>query len=428
MFDRIAAQPLFMCSFRPFFLAAASYASALMLLWLAFLTLGIGVPHVPGGAVVWHAHELIVGFGGAAIAGFVLTAVPEFTASAAFSRRRALGLSLLWLAARVAYWLSGTFGSIGAALAAVLDLAFVGALIAAVLPRLWQDGERRHLSFAWALAALWLVMAGFHVDVLRGAWPMRWLLAAVGVMMVLIVVALSRISMRIVNDAVQAASRRLAEHAKANGHTEDAAHAAAEATTYRARPPRRNLLIFAITIFTIVHFLLPASPIGGWLALAASAAAFNLLNDWHIGRAAFSRWSLLLYATYWLLALGYALTGAALLGAPLASSAGLHLLTAGAMGVSIFGVLCIAGRTHAGLELDPRPWVAVAGGALVAGALTRAAAGVAGLPGASLMALAAALWVLGYTLAAAYLGSIFIRARSDGGSGCEEAMELAQAG
>lgn len=414
-FERIAAQPLFMCGFRPFFLAAALYAAVAMLLWQGFLAWGVGVPAVPGGAVVWHAHELIFGFGGAAIAGFVLTAVPEFTASAAFGRRRALGLSLLWLGARAAYWLSGSFAGAGAALAALLELAFVGALIATVLPRLWLDHERRHLSFAWALAALWLVLAGFHADVLRGAWPMRWLLAAVGVMMVLIVIALSRISMRIVNDAMQA------ERA-GGGEAADA-----ELAEYRARPPRRNLLIFTVSLFTAVHFLLPASAIGGWLALATAAAALNLLNDWHIGRALYTRWALLLYATYWLLALGHALIGAALLGAPLAPSAGLHLLTAGAMGVSIFAVLCIAGRTHSGLELDARPWVVVAAGALVAAALTRAAAGAAGLPSASLMALAAALWVLGYTLAAAFLGKVFIHARSDGGSGCEEPLEAARA-
>ena len=122
------------------------------------------------------------------------------------------------------------------------------------------------------------------------------------------------------------------------------------------------------------------------------------------------------------MALGYALIGVAALGAPLAPSAGLHLLTVGAMGVSIFAVLCIAGRTHAGFELDLRPWVQVAAIALCSAALARAASGFPGLPVAALRALSGAAWVLGYGLAANYLGAVFMRARPDAGTGCEEAL------
>lgn len=416
LIDRLAARPLFICGFRPFFLAAALYALLLLPLWLGFLASGQGLPLVPGGAVVWHAHELIFGFGLAAVAGFLLTAVPEFTATRAFGRRTVLGLALLWAAARLAFWLSGTLGAAGLALSALANLGFLGALIAIVAPRLWCDPARRHFGFLWSLLVLWLVVAGFHADLLAGLYPMRWLRAGVGVMMVLIVVASSRISMRIVNEALDAERRR------------DGVEAEGELSDYRARPPRRNLAIFGIALYSAVEFLLPGSAIGGWIALAAAAAVLNLLNDWHVGRALLSRWAFILYAVYWLMAAGYGLLGLALLGAPLSASAGLHLLTVGAMGLSVFGVLCIAGRTHAGYELDDRSWVAVAAVSLGFAALLRAASGLPAMPAAALQAISGAAWTLAYGLAAFRLGAVFLAPRPDAGRGCEEVLNSASLG
>ncbi|MCV2217333.1 NnrS family protein [Thauera sp. Sel9] len=425
-FDRLAAKPLFMCSFRSFFLATALYGVLLLLGWLGFLATGIGLPDVPGGPIVWHAHELMFGFGLAAVAGFVLTAVPEFTATPAFGRRVTLALLLCWAAARVAFWLSGVLGAGGTVLAALLNSGFMAGIVVLVAPRLWRDPERRHLSFLWGLAAMWLVVSGFHADVLRGLYPMRWVLAGAGAMMVLIVVAMSRVSMRIVNDALDAERLRRAaaqgdamagERPRLPGEDDD------ELPAYRARPPRRNLAVFGIAAHTLAEFALPGSPIAGWIALAAAAAVLNLLNDWHVGRALLTRWAFLLYAVYWMMALGYGLIGLSLLGVAVAPSAGLHLLTVGAMGLSIFGVLCIAGRTHSGYELDMRPWVPVAALAIGAAALARAAAGLPGMPVAGLQAASVAAWALGYGFAAVFLGAVFLRPRPDAGTGCEEPME-----
>lgn len=421
LIDRLAAKPLFMCCFRPFFLATAVYGVILLLAWLAFLIVGQGVPALPGGPFVWHAHELMFGFGLAAAAGFVLTALPEFTATQAFGRRVALAMVLLWAAGRLAFWVSGWLGAVGVMLSALLNVGFMTALMVLVAPRLWRDPERRHLSFVWGLAAMWLAVAGFQADVLRGLYPMRWVLVGVGVMMALILIVLSRVSMRIVNDALDAERRRHSAGGRQPQREDD------ELVDYRARPPRRNLAIFGIALYTAADFLWPGSVVSAWLALAAAASVLNVLNDWHVGRALFSRWALMLYAVYCLMALGYALIGLARLGVPIAPSAGLHLLTVGAMGVSIFAVLCIAGRTHAGYELDARPWVQVAAIALCSAALARATSGFPGMPVAVLQALSVAAWVLGYGLAAAYLGAVFVRRRPDAGAGCEEVMNEAGA-
>ena len=424
---RLDGLPLFMCGFRSFFLLTALYAVLVVLGWTGFLGFGLPLPAVAGGPFVWHAHELMFGFGLAAVAGFLLTAVPEFTATPPFAPRVALNFVLLWLAGRAAFWLSGGLAAVtgiewvGNLPSALLNVGFACALFALLAPRLWRDPERRQLGFLWGLLAMAVALAGFHVDVLRGEYPMRWVLVGLGVMMTLIVVAMSRISMRVMNDALDAErARRLP--ARALRRDEDAE---LELPSYRARPPRRNLAISAIVLYTAAEFLIPQSPITGWLGLGAAAALFNLLNDWHVGRALFTRWAFMLYAVYWLLALGYLLLGLGHLGAPVAPSAGTHLLAVGAMGLSIFAVLCIAGRTHAGYPLDERPWVGAAAGLIVLAALLRAASGLPGTPAAMLQGLSGMAWVVAFVLVSVRLGVVFVRPRVDGLSACAEYDEPA---
>ena len=64
--------------FRPFFVLCAAHAVVVQSLWLAALN-GWRWPGMPESVFAWHAHEMLVGFVGAAMAGFLLTAVPSFT-------------------------------------------------------------------------------------------------------------------------------------------------------------------------------------------------------------------------------------------------------------------------------------------------------------------------------------------------------------
>lgn len=393
--------PLFACSFRAMFLATALYAAFGLASWTLALRFGFVLPAVPGGLIAWHTHELMFGFGMAAIAGFVLTSVPEFTGTPAFGPRTALLVATWWLLARVAFVFSGTLGP--------LPAAVTNAGLALLLPvllgrRLFRDPEGRHRGFFWGLLAWAVVTTGWHVDVWFGLWPMRWVYAAIGVMMTLIVVAMSRISMRIVNDALDAVRTSTLD----------------DLPEYRARLPRRNLAIFTISLHAVVEFFAPGAAVTGWVALAAAAALLNLLNDWHVGRALVGRWPTMLYAVYWLMALGYAAMGVMLLVGVTDLSAGRHLLTVGAMGLSIFAVLCIAGRIHGGRPLDTKPWTPIGATLLVIAALARAGAGIPGAPGEALITLSALAWVIAFALVLRHLGPVWWSERNDGGQGCEE--------
>lgn len=403
------AHPVWLCAFRPFFTLAVVSGWLLMLLWGGFLWLDAPLPAVPGGPFTWHAHELLLGFALAGAAGFVLTAVPEFTRTAAFAAPPVRRLVALWLMARVGIWASGWWPTAGIVLAALAQLALIAGLITLVAPRLTADPERRHLSFLWALVLLGVVATGLYADLLRGQPPTRWLHALVGLWMGFIVIAMSRISMSILNASID---RCMAT----DGHPRD---------PYLARPPRRHLALLAIGLHTMAAFLQPDGPVSAWLALATACAIFNLLNDWHVGRPLLERWPLMLYTVYLLMALGYALLGVAGLGAAFSANAGLHLLTTGAIGLNIFIVVCIAGYTHSGQDKDGRAWVLAGFAMLVASALARAAA-YAVAPGA-MMTLAALLWCAAFVLQGACMLPVFWRQRTDGAAGCAGLLPVPQA-
>ncbi|MGB7933090.1 MAG: NnrS family protein [Gammaproteobacteria bacterium] len=97
---------LFNPGFRPFFLLAGLTASLLLSLWIYACAGG----HIPFGyysAVVWHGHEMIFGYTVAVIAGFLLTAVRNWTGIPTPGRKALAGLVMLWLAGRMVPFLAG---------------------------------------------------------------------------------------------------------------------------------------------------------------------------------------------------------------------------------------------------------------------------------------------------------------------------------
>ena len=96
--------------FRPFFLAASLWAAAALALWVDMLIGGGALPS-RFDPLAWHIHEMLFGFAMAAVGGFVLTAIPNWTTRPPVAGARLALLAALWLLGRVVCLVSAALRS-----------------------------------------------------------------------------------------------------------------------------------------------------------------------------------------------------------------------------------------------------------------------------------------------------------------------------
>ncbi|HET6520332.1 MAG TPA: NnrS family protein [Geminicoccaceae bacterium] len=380
--------------FRPFFLGAGLWAAAALGLWLAALGGRLALP-TAFDPVTWHAHEMIFGFAMAAVAGFLLTAVPNWTGRMPLQGLPLAGLALLWLAGRAAVACSG---QIGAAPAAAVDLAFPAVLLAAVLREILAGRNWRNLPVCAAVAVLLLANALTHLAALG-------LAATAGIGLRLGIATLTALIALIGGRVVPSFTTNWL---KKRGETRLPAPFG---------PVDRAALALTLAALLVWTALPEAAPAAA-LALAAGLAQAVRVARWRGHRT-------LAEPLVWVLHLGYAWVPAGLLllgiaglwPAALPATAALHALTAGAVGTMTLAVMTRATLGHTG-----RPLTAGAGTTAIYLLVTAAAAGrVASplLPDLHLALLTASglCWVAAFGLFAAVYGPKLLAARADGRSG-----------
>lgn len=146
--------------FRPFFLGAAAWAAIAVALWLPMLSGKISLP-TAFSPIAWHVHELIYGYVPAVVAGFLLTAVPNWTGRLPVVGNRLLVLVVTWLAGRLAVLVSNV---IGVGLAGAIDTSFLALLGAVIAREILAGRDRRNLK---VLVMVVLLLAGnivFHIE------------------------------------------------------------------------------------------------------------------------------------------------------------------------------------------------------------------------------------------------------------------------
>jgi uncharacterized protein involved in response to NO len=172
--------------FRPFFLGAGIFAIISMVLWICALIEGWPLGGDSYGALYWHAHELLFGYGGAALAGFMLTAIPNWTGRLPVSGLPLLGLLLLWLAGRIVMLSPDYFGVYPAA---AVEAAFFPTLAILAAIEIIAGHNWKNLKIVLALIFLSTVNLAFHALVVTGSDPQAILRAGISgfVMLVAIV-------------------------------------------------------------------------------------------------------------------------------------------------------------------------------------------------------------------------------------------------
>lgn len=319
---------------RLFFPVAAAHAVLSPLLWVALFAFALPFAHdIP--ASQWHAHEMIFGTYGAALAGFLTSAVAEWTDTRPRQGRSLLLLLSLWLPGRIV-------GLVGldalAVVAAATDLAFLALLFWYVLSALIERGSTRHASFAAWVALFWLLELAIRAAWLAGLSDLagRLLHAALMVFLVFFSLAVARINIVVINLALDPSG---------------------ETTPYRPHPGRQNLTAGLVAIYAAAALVAPDSAVPAYLALAAAAAFFDRLAEWFIGTAVFHTHVLALAGADLFAGAGFVVIGLAGLGAPLSETTGLHMLSVTSLGLAVLSVFVIAGLRHTGRPLD-LPWQA----------------------------------------------------------------------
>lgn len=380
--------------FRPFFGLAALEAALAVPLWVAAMRGWLPLPPWLD-PLAWHGHEMVFGFAAAAIAGFLLTAVPVWTGTPALAGAWLAGLSLLWVAGRLALSLAG---ALPALLVAGIDGAFLVVLAGALAPALLRRDQRRNLGVLLAVGSLAGLNLALHLRALGLATPDAAVLLRAGVFVV--VVLLVVIGGRITPAFTQNALRR-------DG----------SAATVRHRPHLSAAAAAGAAVSALATLLPGAEAVGGVAALGAGACILAALAGWQ------TRLTLhdpLLYGLH----AGRAWLGAGLLASGLAAfgalppAAALHVLTAGAIGTTVLAVMMRVTLGHTGRPLFALPGSGAALGLVSAGAALRVLAGFTGPEHApALWAPAALLWSAGFAFFTWRYGPLLLRPRPDGAPG-----------
>jgi uncharacterized protein involved in response to NO len=373
--------------FRPFFLAGAAWAALAVALWLPVLAGRLVLPTALS-PLEWHVHELVFGYVPAIVAGFLLTAVPNWTGRLPVVGTPLLALFLLWAAGRLAIMVSAVVGLVPAAL---IDLGFLFALVAVIAREIIAGRNLKNLR---VLAGAGLLLAGnavFHAEVLAGrsgGYGLRLGLAATVLLIMLI-------GGRIIPSFTRNWLSRLGPG--------------------RLPEPfgRFDMAVMAVSAVALVAWI----AVPDWRITAAACLVAGLANGarlyrWAGWRTAAEPLVLILHVAYAFVPLGFLLIALAVVSpGTIAASGALHAWTVGAIALMTLAVMTRASLGHSGRPLVATLPIQLIYGAALLAALARLAAAF-DLWRVGMLHLSATAWVLAFVGFVAVYWPLLTRPRS----------------
>jgi uncharacterized protein involved in response to NO len=322
---------LFSYGFRPFFLFGATWAAAAILLWLPQYFGDIALP-IAIGAPDWHAHEMIFGYVGAVAAGFLLTAIPNWTGRLPVNGVTLGLLVAVWAAGRLAMTTSAW---VGLPLTALIDIAFLATLATVALREIVAGKNWRNLR---VLAVLGLLIAGnivFHMEIMARGHSEYGLRTGIAAVIALIMLVGGRIIPSFTrNWLVRINPGRLP-----------------------APFSRYDAICIAAGVAALLSWVaIPEHVVTGAALLLAGALHAIRLARWAGDRTVADRLVLVLHVAYAFIPLGFLLLGASILWpSTVPDTAGIHALMAGAAGLMTLAVMTRASLGHTGQALVASP-------------------------------------------------------------------------
>jgi uncharacterized protein involved in response to NO len=383
--------------FRPFFLLGALFAAIMIALWVPWF---LGLISVPSAfpPTAWHAHELLFGFMPAIIAGFLLTAVPNWTGRPPVAGWQLGGLVALWLAGRVAIALS-TY--LDPAVTAALSISFPIVLAAVIGREILAAKNRRNLKIVAVLLGLAITDALFHYEIGQFGRPKIAHTLAVALTLLLLMIIAGRILPFF--------------------------------TTNWLKQNRAGALPSAFGRFDIVAMLTSGTALLAWVALPQmeatapwvrplvgsvmiAAAAINFLRQarWTPHRTFAEPLLAILHIAYVFVGLGFLLIGLGVLRDNYEfATAGLHAWTSGAIGTMMLAIMTRVSRGHTGRALTAPVGTVALYVAILVAAGARIAAGLNPEFTFVLLPIAGVAWVVAFGGFAILYGSMLTSPRAD---------------
>jgi uncharacterized protein involved in response to NO len=364
--------------FRPFFLGASLWAALIVALWLPMLEGALSLPTALG-PFEWHVHELLYGFLPAVVAGFLLTAVPNWTGRLPILGTPLLALFVLWISGRAAVL---TSQMTGLGIAAALDLSFLVALIAVIAREIIAGRNIRNLRVLALVALLLIGNAVFYFEAIYGGGDGYGIRIGVAAAVLLITLVGGRIIPSFTRNWLvrQGPGRLPVPFNRFDGVTIVAG--AIALACWMVAPTAR-----ATAVLLLIAGVLHTVRLARWAGERTSAEP--LLMVLHVG--------------YAFVPLGFFLVAFSILfPALLVSSGAVHAWTVGAIGLMTLAVMTRASLGHSGRPLTATGATRVIYVAILIAAVARLAAGfdIARMP---MLHLSAAGWVLAYaTFAVVY--------------------------
>jgi uncharacterized protein involved in response to NO len=358
--------------FRPFFLLGSAYAGLEVLAWLPMFygELSLTTSFSP---LDWHVHEMLFGYVAAIVAGFLLTAIPNWTGRLPLQGAPLLGLVVVWLAGRIAVGLSAEIGWL---VAMAIDVAFLALMAAAVAREIFSGKNWRNLKIVALLSLLAIANLAFHLEAHlegRAQYATRF---GIGLVIFLIMVVGGRIVPSFTRNWLM---RR-------------------DPGRLPASFDRLDMGCMALSAVTLLLWAIRPDGRATGVALAAAAVANAVrLARWAGERTVADRLVVILHVGFGFVPLGFGLAALAAFGL-IASSAGVHAWTVGAIGIMTLAVMSRASLGHAGRPLAASPGLQAVYGLAALAAVARIAAAL--LPDWSITL----LHVAAFAWAAAFLG------------------------
>jgi uncharacterized protein involved in response to NO len=344
-----ASHPFFRGGFRPFFFGGASWALIALTLWICSLTGEITLPTALD-PLAWHRHEMLFGFVGAVIGGFLLTAVPNWTGRLPIAGWPLGGLFALWSVARLGLLFSA---QIGLWPAVILDVGFF-LVLGLVAAREVLVANNRNLPVVGMILLFGLADLLDYLCI-TGIIPLPdlgWQLA-----LSIVVLLISLIGGRIIPSFTR---NWMAKQGIKKG--------------LPTQPGRFDLFVIAATAVALLFWLTgPPETATGMVLLAAAALQGARWLRWRGYRTFPDPLVLVLHVGYAWVPVGLALLGLSLAGV-VPRSAAIHALTAGAMATMILAVMTRASLGHTARELKANGATIAAYLLVTAGAVLRVTA------------------------------------------------------